>query len=327
MEKISLFNYSEQYCNEVALDDIGDLVEIKDKSGNFWIDVSGVEDKELVLKIAEIFNFHPLVTESIFDVKQRPTMDDIQGQIYVAVNMLYYNEKKQYIEVENTSLVIGKNYLISFQDGIEGDVWGGIRNKLRAGKSRIHKSGPDYLAYNILDAIIDQYFVILEHLGDKIESLEQEVIMRPEPNTLRKIYTLKREMVALRKTIWPVREMINSFNRTESTLVTKNTKIYMRDLYDHTVQIIDTIELYREMLIGMLDIYLSSVSNNLNTVMKVLTVIATIFIPLTFISSIYGMNFEYMPELKWKYGYLAVWIVMISMAAGMLAFFKKKKWY
>ncbi len=220
---------------------------------------------------------------------------------------------------------MGPNFVLSFQERI-GDVFDFVRDRIRNGKGRIRKLGSDYLAYSLLDAIVDSYFVVLEKLGEKIETLEEEVVTNPRERTLRQIHALKHEMITLRRSIWPLRELISGLQRSESPLIAKSTSVYLRDVYDHTIQIIDTIESFRDMVTGMLDIYLSSLSNRMNAVMKVLTIIATLFIPLTFIAGIYGMNFKNMPELQWRYGYAAVWGVMIVVAAIMLVYFRRKKW-
>jgi magnesium transporter len=239
--------------------------------------------------------------------------------------MLSFDEETQSIESEQISLVLGENYVISFQERI-GDVFEPIRERLRNAKGRIRKMGPDYLMYSLLDAVVDNYFVILEKLGDKIEVMEEELVGNPTEKTLQQIHYLKKEMIFLRRSVWPLRELISGMERSESPLIKETTDAYLRDLYDHTIQVIDTVESFRDMVSGMLDTYLSSISNRMNSVMKVLTIIATIFIPLTFVAGIYGMNFENMPELKWRLGYPAVWLIMIIIAGVMVIYFKRKKW-
>jgi len=239
--------------------------------------------------------------------------------------MLYYDEEKHDITAEQVSIILGSNFVISFQEQ-EGDVFKFIRERIRNGKGRIRKVGSDYLAYALVDAIVDNYFIILEKLGEKIEEMEEELVTNPTPETLQTIHHLKREMIFLRKSVWPLREVISALERGEPTLIHESTGIYLRDLYDHTIQVIDSIETFRDMVSGMLDIYLSSISNRMNEVMKVLTIIATIFIPLTFIAGIYGMNFQYMPELGWHWGYPAVWFVICAIFIVMLVYFKRKRW-
>jgi magnesium transporter len=230
------------------------------------------------------------------------------------------------VEAEQVSLILGSNFVISFQEGEEGDVFNPVRERIRNAKGLIRKMGSDYLAYSLIDTIVDNYFLILERLGEKIELLEEELVVDPTTATIHEIQTFKNEMIFVRRVVWPLREVVSGLGRRESPLIKETTEIYLRDVHDHTVQVMDTIEVYRETLSGMLDIYLSSVSNRLNSVMKVLTIIATIFMPLTFIAGIYGMNFKYMPELEWRWGYPAVWLIVVIIVISMWIFFKRKKW-
>jgi magnesium transporter len=226
---------------------------------------------------------------------------------------------------DQLSLVFGKNFVVSFQEK-PGDMFDPVRERLRQGKGRLRKMGADYLAYALLDAVVDHYFVVLENLGERVEALEEELVVDPSQETLHKIHALKREMIFLRKSVWPLREVVAKLERAESELIKDSTEIFFRDVYDHTIQVIDNIETFREILAGMLETYLSSVSNRMNQVMKVLTIIATIFIPLTFLAGVYGMNFEHMPELKWRFGYFLVWGVMIALGVGMAVAFRRRKW-
>ena len=241
------------------------------------------------------------------------------------LKMLFIDNKTHETHSEQVSIILGKNFVISFQEKI-GDVFDSVRDRIRSGKGRIRKMGADYLAYALIDAIIDNYFTILETISEKVEGIENEVISNPKPEILQQIYNLKREMIFLRKSVWPLREVINGLLREESGLIKKETHIYLRDLYDHTIQVIDSIETFRDMISGMLDIYMSSVSNKMNEVMKVLTIFAAIFIPLTFIAGVYGMNFQYMPELSLTWAYPAVWTVIIIVGLSLLFYFKHKKW-
>jgi magnesium transporter len=227
---------------------------------------------------------------------------------------------------EQVSIVFGRNYVISLQEGREGDLFEPLRERIRGGKGRLRKMGPDFLAYSLLDTIIDHYFLILEKFAERIEGLEEDLIQDPRPEILGQIHHLKREMIFLRKSAWPLREVVNVLEKSDSQLIRPATKIFLRDIYDHAIHIIDSIETYREMLSSMLDIYLSSVSNRMNQVMKVLTVIATIFMPLTFLAGIYGMNFKFMPELAWRWGYPLVLLIMLGVGAVMVYLFKKKNW-
>jgi magnesium transporter len=239
--------------------------------------------------------------------------------------MLYYDETQQEIRSEQISLILGGLFLFSFQE-MKGDVFDVVRERIRQGKGRIRKAGCDYLAYALIDAVVDHYFLILEKIGEKIERLEEALFDAPRPDTVQQVHDMKRELIYMRKQIWPIREMINNVHKGDFNLVEDTTMIFFKDVYDHCIQVIDTIESYRDVLSGMLDLYLSTMSNRMNEVMKVLTIIATIFIPLSFLAGVYGMNFEFMPELKWKWGYFGLWAIMITSTAGMLTYFRGKKW-
>jgi magnesium transporter len=239
--------------------------------------------------------------------------------------MLYYDEKESETKAEQVSFVLGPNWVISFQES-EGDVFDSIRERIRSDKGRIRKMGADYLVYALLDSVVDNYFMILEKVGEEIEEIEDELVTNPSPEILQTIHNLKRQMISLRKSVWPLREVISRLERWESPLIQKSTYIYLRDVYNHTIQVIDAIETFRDMLSGMLDIYLSSVSNRMNEVMKVLTIIATIFIPLTLVAGIYGMNFRFMPELEIPLAYPMVLLSMFLVGLMMVGYFRKKKW-
>ena len=324
--KITVIDYDDAGFLEKELKTVEECFPYKDKPSITWINIDGIHQKEVLEKLSGHFGFHPLVMEDIMNTDQRPKMEDYADYLYIVLKMLYYNDKDNAITTEQISLIIAPHIVISFQEGLEGDVFGPLRERLRNDKGRIRKMGADYLAYSMLDAVVDSYFMILEKLGERIELLEDELISAPATATLHEIHYLKREMIFLRKAVWPLRELINTLMRGESPLIHESMKIYFRDVYDHTIQVIDTIETLRDMVSGMLDIYLSSVSNRLNAVMKVLTIIATIFIPLTFIVGVYGMNFKYMPELEWRFGYPMLWLVMIAIGISMLLFFRRKKW-
>jgi magnesium transporter len=323
--RITFIDYDEQDFQEKQVTNIEECLKLKDTATVSWINIDGLHDIELLEKLGKGFELHSLVLEDILSTGQRPKFEDHEKHIFIVLKMLSFSEENQSVEAEQVSLILGPNYVISFQERI-GDVFDQVRERIRNAKGRIRKMGPDYLAYTLLDAIVDNYFVILERFGEKIESMEEEVISNPTERTVQQIHSLKREMIFLRKSIWPLRELIGGLQKSESSLIHDTTDIYLRDVYDHTIQIIDTIESFRDMVSGMLDIYLSSLSNKMNAVMKVLTIIATLFIPLTFVAGIYGMNFKYMPELEWRWSYPIVWLVMISIAVIMLSYFRRKKW-
>ncbi|MDH5780420.1 MAG: magnesium/cobalt transporter CorA [Candidatus Bathyarchaeota archaeon] len=323
--RITIIDYDEAQFQEKEAKSVEECFPFNDKSTVTWINIDGLHQVDIVEKIGRHFNLHPLVLEDIVNTGQRPKMEDFVDHIFVVLKMLYYDEKQKEAGAEQVSFVLGSNYVISFQE-TEGDVFDPIRERIRMARGRIRKMGADYLAYALIDAIVDNYFIILEHIGEKIEDIEDTLVMNPEPETLQAIHNLKREMIFLRKSVWPLREVISRLERWESPLIDKSTDIYLRDVYDHTIQVIDAIETFRDMLSGMLDIYLSSVSNRMNEVMKVLTIIATIFIPLTLIAGIYGMNFRYMPELEHPWGYPVVFLTMSIIGILMVIYFRRKKW-
>jgi magnesium transporter len=324
--KITILDYDEANSQERETDTVEECFLFKDKPTVSWINIEGVHRAEVLEKLGECYGFHPLVLEDVMNTDQRPKMEDYSDYLYIVLKMLSYNDRTGGTVSEQISLIVGPNFLFSFQEGIEGDVFGPVRERIRNNKSRIRKEGADYLAYSLIDAIVDNYFSVLEKLGEKIELLEEKIVGDPAAETLGEIHFFKKEMIFLRKAVWPLREVINAMERGESPLIRQSTRVYLRDIYDHTVQIIDTVETFRDMVSGMLDIYLSSVSNRMNAVMKVLTIIATIFMPLTFLAGIYGMNFKYMPELEWRLGYPVFWGVILVIAVVMLFFFRKKDW-
>jgi magnesium transporter len=323
--RVTYLDYDEKHLGDEQADTVEECFPFKKTPTVTWINIDGIHDVTIIDRVGKAFDLHPLLLEDILNTGQRPKFEDYKDRVFLVLKMLRYNDENQAVETEQVSLILGPSFVISFQERV-GDLFEPVRDRIRNAKGRIRKMGADYLAYALLDAIVDSYFGILERLGDKIEALEEELVSDPNQRTLRQIHMLKREMISLRRSIWPLRELINGMERSESDLIAESTGVYLRDVYDHTIQIIDTIESFRDMVSGMLDIYLSSISNRMNAVMKVLTIIATIFIPLTFIAGIYGMNFDHMPELKWRWAYPAVWGVMLVTGAVMLAYFRRKKW-
>jgi magnesium transporter len=323
--RISLIDYSVGKFEEKEIKNVEECFSFKRKPSVTWINVDGLHEVDVIEKLGKCFEIHPLVLEDILNTDQRPKIEDFEKYIFFILKMLYINEQNKEIHSEQVSLILGKNYVISFQES-NGDVFDSIRERIRKGKGRIRKMGSDYLVYSLIDAIVDNYYTILENIGDRVEEMENDVVTSPDPELLQNIYNLKREMIYLRKSVWPLREVINGLLREESKLIKNSTHIFLRDLYDHTIQTIDTIETFRDMISGMLDIYMSSISNKMNEIMKVLTIFAAIFIPLTFIAGIYGMNFQYMPELSIQWAYPAIWIVIIIVTVTLLAYFKHKKW-
>lgn len=325
--RIGVINYDETYFQEKTLENLNEIRDLKRTRTLTWINVQGIHDIEVLQSLGESLGLHPLTMEDILSTDQRPKTEVFEDYVFVVLKMLYceYPDSDKDMTAEQISLVLGDGFVISFQEG-ERDIFSPIKERIRAGKGRIRKMGADYLAYTLLDCIVDSYFTVLEKLDEKLEFLEDEVVTNPSPQTLQTIHRLKGKMLFLRKSVWPLREVIGRLERGESAFIKENTVIYLRDVYDHTIQIMDTVETFRDLISGMLDIYLSSIGNRMNAIMKVLTIIATIFMPLTFIAGVYGMNFTHMPELEWIWGYPAVLASMAVLALIMLAYFRRRHW-
>jgi magnesium transporter len=297
-----------------------------------WVDVQGLGSQDILQRLGNVFELHPLVLEDIVNVPERPKTEDYEDQLLFIARMVVPKERTCGFHSEQVSLILGKNYLLTVQEEPEHDCLEALRSRIEKNKGTIRKQGADYLAYAVLDAIIDGFFPVLELYGERIEELEEEVIIKPTPQTLQNIYQIRRELLQLRRAIWPQRDAINSLIRDAPDLISEEVRIYLRDCYDHTVQVMDMVETYRELASGLMDVYLSAVSNKMNEIMKVLTVVSTIFIPLTFVAGIYGMNFNTekspynMPELNWYFGYPLCWAVMLAIAFGLLFFFWRRGW-
>jgi len=328
--KLTLTSYAPGLYKQEVLDKFDQITEAMELDHKTWINSDGLKP-EIIGKIGTHFDVHPLTQEDILNTMHRPKTEDHDKYIFVVVKMLSYDSAKETIKVEHLSLILGKNFLITFQEDVI-DEFENLRESIKQNKGRIQELGTDYLGYRILDLIIDNYFSVMESFGDRIEDLEDELLDKPTEETLQKLYKLKGDMILIRRAVWPLREAISSLDKLDSDIIAKNTHPFLRDLYDHIIQIIDTTENYREMVAGMMDIYLSSVSNRLNEIMKILTIISTIFIPLNFIAGVYGMNFNTdispynMPELNWFFGYPAVLLIMFTVGILLLYFFRKKKW-
>jgi magnesium transporter len=325
--KIEIIDYSETSYQQKYAQKVEECFPFKETPTITWINVDGVHEIEIIEKLGKHFGINELVLEDIVNTEQRPHVKDFDNFLFIVLKMARYENNGDDVQTEQVSLIVGTNVVISFQEGKEGDVFGGVRDRIRAGKDRIRKMGTDYLAHALMDASVDSYFSVLEQLGFKLEEVEEEVLNHPSVQTLELIHKLKRNLIYLRKAVWPIREVASFLERSESDLIQQSTRIYFRDVYDHSLQLMDIIETLRDITAGMLDIYLSSLSNRMNEVMKVLTIISTIFIPLTFIAGLYGMNFKFMPELEWQYGYFSILFVMVAVVIFMLFFFKRKKWF
>lgn len=322
---MELISYDEHTHRREKIEELESLANQINNNEVFWLNVNGIHDSKVIEKIGQLFDLHPLILEDIMSSGQRPKAEYYPNCIFMVVNMLRFESGNQNIDSEQVSLILKDNFVITFQEKA-GDVFDPIRERIKLAKGRIRKEKGDYLCYALLDVIVDNYFLILEQIGEIIENLEQDMVTKADSYTLKQLHDLKRNMIFIRKTIWPLRELIRSLERTEFEIIDRSNLIYYRDVYDHIIQVIDIVESSRDILAGMLDIYLSSVSNKMNEVMKVLTIIATIFIPLTFIAGVYGMNFEFMPELQYRWAYPVILLLMVAVAGVMLIFFKKRKW-
>jgi magnesium transporter len=322
---ITVFRYTEEECEERQVENLAECRELTARGGVVWVNIDGLHDVALIEEFGELFGIHPLILEDIADTTQRPKAEEYDAYIYIVLKMFSQETPEAPILSEQVSMILSENLLISFQER-EGDVFQEVRERLRQGKGRIRKKKSDYLAYCLIDAIVDQYFAILENLEDRLDPLEDRLIENPNPRDLQLIQHLKREIVSLRHSLWPVRELVLKLDRDESALIAGDTRPFLRDVYDHIIMGIEMLESSQDLIAGMKDTYLSSISNRMNNIMRVLTIIATIFIPLTFIAGVYGMNFQFMPELGWRYGYPMVWTVMFTVFVGMMIYFRRKHW-
>jgi magnesium transporter len=324
--RLMVMNYDDGHMTEMPVENLEDCLALRDTSTVTWIDVDGVHQTDVLARLGEHYGLHPLTLEDIVSTGQRPKIETFPDYIFIVCRMLRVDPATDQIESEQVSLILGRNFVMSFQERA-GDVFDPVRVRIRHGKGRIRKSGADYLAYALLDAVVDNYFFIVERYAEQVEELESQLVDNPSADLLRAIHQIKREMILVRRAVWPLREVIGTILRDESELIQKSTRLFLRDVHDHTIQVAEVVESFRDVLTGLQDLYLSSLSHRMNEVMKVLTVISTIFVPLTFVAGVWGMNFEHMPELAWRWGYLAAWAVFISIAAVMLVYFRRKRWF
>ena len=325
ISRVTMIDYDEHRVVEKELVRVDDCVAFKDAQTVTWINADSVTQPGLLENFGRVMGFHALMLEDILNTDQRPKFEDYGNYIYIVVKMLDYDVTKGEIEIEQLSLILGPNYVILFQER-SGDFFDPLRERIRNSLGRVRKLGADYLAYAILDIIVDHYFVVLEKLGEKIEHLEDIVITKPGPDTARAIHAIKREMIFVRKSVWPLREVTASLQRSESALIRETNAAYFRDLQDHIMQVTDGVDTFRDLLNGMLDSYYSTITTRTNSVMKVLTLFSAIFMPLTFITGIFGMNFRNFPELEWHYGFEGSLILMVIVIIAMVAIFTWKKW-
>ena len=323
--KIQIIDYTKDKLNEFETEDVKDVFKFRDKKSVTWINVTGVHDLDVIKKIGEHFKLHPLLLEDVVNTNQRPKIEEFENDLFIVLRMISFDDESKTMKSNQLSLVLGKGFIISFQEKQSG-TFESIRKRIREKRKTIRESGADYLCYALVDVVVDNYFLVLDRFGEQIENIEGSLIKDIDSSILNLVYGMKRELIILRKSVWPLREVISSLQRDELKFIEKKNQAYLRDVYDHTIQVIDTVETYRDMLSGMLDLYMSVTGNKMNEVMKVLTIIATIFIPLTFIAGIYGMNFEFMPELSYRYAYFIVLGLMILVGFIMLVYFRKRKW-
>jgi magnesium transporter len=323
--EMELYDYDNVTYSTKLIQKIDEIAPFRDSESVSWINVVGLHDIDKINEIGTFFNLHSLTVEDILNTDHRPKVEITDEYIFIVLKMIHIDPETNQILIEQVSIILSNKYILTFQER-EGDVFSNIRNRIINNIGRIRKSGADYLTYTLLDVIVDTYFLVLEKLNDRIETLESDLVNNPDHAFVSEIQNLKREMIFLRKSVWPLREMLNRIAREETPFFASSTLPFLKDLYDHTIQIIETVDTMRDMISGLLDIFLSSLSNKTNEVMRVLTIIATIFIPLTFIAGIYGMNFEFMPELKWHYAYPAFWGIILALFSGLIFYFKYKKW-
>lgn len=325
------YNQADAIRKQVATPE--DCAPYLDTQSVSWVEVLGLGSENILQRLGQVFKLHPLILEDVVNVPQRSKVEDYEEQLVIIAQMVMPNESAAGFYSEQVSFILGKHYLLTIQEEPEHDCFEPVRMRIRNKKGIIRSSGADYLAYTLIDAIIDGFFPVLEVYGEQIEDLEEEVVANPTRQTLQKIYQVRRELLALRRAIWPQRDAINCLIRDGSELISDDVRVYLRDCYDHTVQVIDMVEIYRELGSGLMDVYLSAVGNRMNEVMKLLTVISTIFIPLTFVAGVYGMNFNIevsplnIPELNWHWGYPLSLAAMAAIASGLVFFFWRRGWF
>jgi magnesium transporter len=326
--KITIIDYGPEHLKESVCEKLEETFPFAETPSITWINVEGLGDADVIKKLGEKYHLHPLALEDVLNIPQRPKFEEYESHYFIVLRMLKRGHK---VEQEQISFFLGRNFLITFQETV-GDVFDPVRERIRKGKTRIRSSGPDYLAYALIDTLVDSYFPILENSGETLEALEDETLASPSAETIQKVHQLKRELLSLRRAVWPARDAISAMQREDLPLLKKQTRVFLRDCYDHSIQIMDIVETYREIASGLVDLYLSTVSNKMNEVMKVLTIIATIFIPIGVVAGIYGMNFNpdispfNMPELNWFWGYPFALLLMVLIAGGMVIYFKRKDW-
>lgn len=323
---LDIIDYSKTHYQHFQTKDVTEAYKYEDETHITWINVNGLSDTEAIITLGNYFELHPLIQEDIVNTHQRPKIDEYDDFLFIVFKMLHYNDQEQ-LTREHVSMVVGKDYVLTFQES-QGDVFDDLRERLVHGRGRIRGAGADYLMFAILDAVVDNYLTVVEFLSNKIELIEDGLFDdKPDDNVPQEIQELKKEILRIRKAVVPLREVISRLEKIESHLIQPQTNKYINDLHDHIIQVSESIEIYREMIWDLMDMYMTTLSNKMNEVMKVLTIMASIFIPLTFLAGIYGMNFDNMPELHYKYSYFYLLGFMLLVALGMVYYFKRKKWF
>jgi magnesium transporter len=323
---MELYEFSEHHFSKSSFKDIAQIQILMDKDAKFWLNICSLDATDLIQEIATLFDIHPLVLEDIGNYHQRPKLEEFGNFVFVVTKMLYTKSDISSLEIEQVSILFGKNFIITFQEN-QFDIFDPIRIRLENPTGKMRKMGPDYFAYTLVDAIVDQYYLILEQIGDRIEELEDEIIDQNKKIKLSDIYHERKSILQIKKMLWPTRELLSAWKKSESHFIRKRTAPFINDAYEHTVELIENLELQRESITTLVEIFISNISLKQNEVMKTLTIIATIFIPLTFVAGVYGMNFSFMPELEWKFGYPAIWAFFIVSTGMMIYYFKRKKWF
>lgn len=323
-QKITAILYSTDKFEEKTVDSFSECLPLFSSENLVWINISGHPSQEFLKNMQEHLKLHPLLIEDI-STEQRPKVEPYDNVLYIVLRSLYYDPERVMIQNEQISIILGTNYIISFQEK-EHNLTAFIKERIKSRKTRTNNIKPDYLMYTLIDVVVDNYFVVLEKIAETVDDLEETLVHTTDSLVLRDIHLLKRETIIMRKSIWPLREVISKLNRGDFEQVSPNINLYLRDLYDHTIQVVDTIETFRDMISGILDLYLSNIGHKTNQIMKLLAIAATIFAPLTFLTGIWGMNFQFMPELEWRWGYPCALTLMGGIIITMVFFFKKKKW-
>ena len=322
---LELIDYSGDSFEETEITNVESLTDSLKSSTVSWVNINGVHNTQAIEAIGKVYNIHKLVLEDILNTDHRPKVEPFEDYVFFTMKMMWYNEE-ELLEKEQISIVFGKTFVLCFQEK-EGDIFDPIRERIRTDSGLIRRRGSDYLVYRLIDSVVDNYFIIIEKIEENVEDLEDAITADTDDDHTRTIQYMKREIITLKRALLPLREAVSGLEKGVTDLVDPSNEKYFKDVYDHLIQISDSLENNREVLSGLMDMQMANMSNRMNQVMKVLTVIASLFIPLTFIAGIYGMNFVYMPELEYKYGYFAAWALMIAVFIGMLVFFKRKKWF